>query len=184
MTEDKVHSGIGCVRWRVDGVRCRIRGRPDASATVKEGAVKKLKAAIGNSPIWGVAWAAGSVGLAAVLKLLGMMTAPLTPEELFQISTWFGAVGIIAGSAFSAVLSIAFRGGDVLSVRSVFFLIGGAAVGVMLVPILPGPVWIAPVLGAATAGGTLAAAKSAARDELTGEVAPKTLPGEARTGLP
>jgi len=49
----------------------------------------------------------------------------------------------------------------------------------MLAPILPGPVWIAPILGAGTASGTLAMAKSAARQELAGEAATKRLEGEA-----
>jgi len=140
---------------------------------------KKLKAALGNSLVWGVAWAAGSIGVALALKMLGIMTAPLTPGEVFQISTWFGAVGVAAGGTFSALLPIAFRGRDVLTVRSLPFLIGGAAAGALLAPFLPGSVWIPVILGAGTASGTLAMAKSAARHELERVPAANTLPGEA-----
>lgn len=140
--------------------------------------LKKLKAALGNSLVWGAAWAVGSVGLATVLTWLGVVSVPLNPEELFQIATWYGLVGVVAGGTFSGFLPIAFRGRDVLSVRSVFFLIGGTIAGTLLAPLLPGPFWIAATLGAGTAGGTLAVAKSVARRELAGEPVTDTLSGD------
>lgn len=141
--------------------------------------LKKLKAAIGNSLVWGVAWAAGSVGLATVLTWLGLVSVPLNPEELFQIATWYGLVGVVAGGIFSGLLPVAFRGRDVLSIRAPFFFGGGLAAGVLLAPLLPGPVWIAAILGAGTAGGTLAVAKSATRRELAGEHVTDALAAEA-----
>lgn len=141
--------------------------------------LKKLKAALGNSLVWGGAWAGGSVALAAVLTWMGVVSVPLNPEELFQIATWYGLVGVVAGGAFSGLLPIAFRGRDVLSVRTALFLIGGIAAGVLVSPVLPGPVWIAAILGGGTSGGTLAVAKSAARRELAGGSEAKTLPGDA-----
>lgn len=138
---------------------------------------KKLRAALGNSLVWGVAWGIGSIVVAVVLKALGIMTAPLTAGEISQVSTWFGAVGVIAGGTFSALLPIAFRGRHVLTVRSLPFLIGGAAAGALLAPFLPGSVWIPVVLGAGTASGTLAMARSAARHELEGFTAESKLPG-------
>lgn len=141
--------------------------------------LKKLKAALGNSIVWGGAWAAGSVGLAAVLTWLGIVSVPLNPEELFQIATWYGLAGVVAGGAFSGLVPIAFRGRDVLSVRPTLFLLGGAAAGALLAPLLPGPMWIAAILGAGTASGTLAIAKSVARQELVGGGSAHELPGEA-----
>ncbi len=128
--------------------------------------LRKLKAALGNSIVWGGAWAAGSVTLATVLTWLGVVSVPLNLEELSQIATWYGLAGIVAGGAFSGLLPIAFRGRDVLSVRSKLFLLGGLAAGALIAPLLPGPVWIGAILGAGTASGTLAIAKSVARQEV------------------
>ena len=140
--------------------------------------LKKLKAALGNSIVWGVAWAAGSVILATLFTWLGIVSVPLNAAELVQIATWYGVVGVVAGGAFSSVLPIAFRGRDVLGVGSLLFLGAGATAGIVLAPMLPGPIWIAVILGASTSGGTLAMAKSAARRELDAEGRILELPHE------
>ncbi|MEM7416976.1 MAG: hypothetical protein AAF389_15820 [Gemmatimonadota bacterium] len=75
-------------------------------------------------------------------------------------------VGVIAGGSFSGLLPIAFRGRDVLSLKSAPFVLGGLAAGLILSVLAPGPAWIGGLLGASTAGGTLSVAKMAARHEL------------------
>lgn len=139
--------------------------------------LKRLRAAIGNSIVWGGAWAMGSVALATVLTWLGFASVPLDLESLLQLATWYGVAGVVAGGAFSTILPLAFRGRDVLTVRSTLFLLGGATAGVLLAPVLPGPIWIAALLGAGTSGGTLAIAKSAARREVIGDATTFELTG-------
>jgi len=134
---------------------------------------KRLRAAIGNALIWGAAWAAGSVVLLVLMALLGRLTVFPDFEEMFQVATWFGSVGVLAGAAFSGVLRLVARDRGVLDLNAAPFVIGGSAIASLFAGLLVGPVWIASVLGAATAGGTLALAKSAARRELAAASTPK-----------
>ena len=148
----------------------RVRGELD---------LKTLRAGIGNALIWGGAWIVGSLMLLAVFVLVGVVPSFPPFGEILRIAISFGLTGVVVGASFSGLLRLAYRDKRLLDISSIQFVIGGAVVAGLISPFVGGLPLIAIPLGAATAGITLAAAKSAERRRLEKGGGEPMLEGEA-----
>ena len=117
--------------------------------------------------------------LLTVFVLLGIVPSLPPFEEIFQFATSLGLTGAVVGASFSGLLRLAYRGKRLLDINSILFVMGGAVVAGVLSPIVGGlPLYAIP-FGAATAGITLAVAKSAERRQLKEGGGEAMLEGEA-----
>ena len=139
---------------------------------------RTIRAGIGNALIWGGAWLVGSAILLAVSVLVGITPSPPL-AEIFQLATSLGLTGAVVGASFSGLLRRAYRGKQLLDISSIPFVIGGAVVAGLISPFVGGLPLLAIPFGAATAGITLAVAKSAERRQLEEGGAQSLLEGEA-----
>ena len=156
------------------------------------GLLRRLRGALGNALVWGVSWAGASFAFWATWILTGTGAVPVKePWVVLGVSTLSAGIsGVVTGLLFSGYLGIAHRSGGVLEIRVGRSAIVGGLVAVA-VPILTNAAWmlatvsvvpldilalgaVTPaVLGAATAGGTVFAARRAAlhaRNEATAEL--------------
>ena len=141
--------------------------------------LKTVRAGIGNALVWGGAWVVASLVLLTILVIVGIVPSFPPLGGLLQIVASFGLTGMVVGAFFSGLLRIAYRDRDLLSINSVLFILGGAAVAGVISPFVGGMHIIGIPLGAVTAGVTLAMAKSAERQRLAELSGDAMIEGEA-----
>ncbi|GMV07993.1 MAG: hypothetical protein AMXMBFR53_42680 [Gemmatimonadota bacterium] len=156
------------------------------------GLLRRIRAALGMGLTWAVAWAPIGAVLGGVLRLL----LPATPVGFLSVvatnAVSFAVLGFVGGAVFSGILRLAEgnRRFDQLSLPrfAIWGAVGGLALGAAAATaglwgggfglLGMGMMGAATVLGAASAAGTLAVARSAESRELSGPA------GEVRdTGL-
>lgn len=96
---------------------------------------KRLGGAIRNAVVWGAAWFALTVATVTVLHLAGVATSQgFWLLDSIAIGMRAAVLGGIAGSAFSAFISLFYRGRRVSQINWMRFGIGGGIVTGLFVP--------------------------------------------------
>lgn len=162
---------------------------------------RRIRAALGNSLVWGGAWGIVGFLLPLVLGVLGIF--PLDLMAALSLAGRFAVVGAVVGGAFSAFIASGVLGRTLSDISLLRFTLGGGVVAGIFVPLflqlmnlLSGQglvpwelvlddVWLSAVVGSLAAGGTLAAARAADRALPPGDEPlaveggrPSALPGE------
>ena len=139
---------------------------------------RRLRGVIGNAVVWGAGWAASALVVFIGLKAAGVVQSPSWLDGL-MVAARFGFVGALAGTAFSGVIGLLYRGRRLADISALRFGIGGAMMGGVFVPAFltlarllsgDGPLPLADLLtngllsaafGAVAAGGSLKLAQRA-----------------------
>lgn len=97
--------------------------------------LKRLGGAIRNAVVWGAAWFGLTVATVAVLHLAGVATSQgFWLLDSIAIGMRAAVLGGIAGSAFSAFISLFYRGRRVSQINWMRFGVGGGIVTGLFVP--------------------------------------------------
>lgn len=135
--------------------------------------MRRIRAAFRNAIVWGAAWAAVPAALFTILRLVGVVPASVSWHNGLGLAARFGIVGFVAGTIFSAVVGVAYRGRRLADINWVKFGLAGGAITAVAVPlflqtmnlisdghiipwhlVLDDSLWTG-VLGAVAAGGSL-----------------------------
>lgn len=152
---------------------------------------RRVRGAIGNAVVWGLAWCAGTFALLGTLHLTGFASFPFWAFAI-PAAKALAVMGFLSGGAFSVYLSFAGRRKSLSQLSAPLFGLGGGVIGATAVPIIAfggavllgggvPPIQLLALVGtlgggfgAATAYGTIRIAQGALT---SGEVdAPELLP--------
>lgn len=123
--------------------------------------LRRLRGAVGTALLWAGAWSVGSILLLTLFVMLGAFPALPPAGGLLRIAARFGLTGLGVGAGFSAFLAYAYADEQIGTIRSIPFVLGGAAISAVLAPFAGGSALIGALLGAGTATLTLSAARRA-----------------------
>jgi hypothetical protein len=98
-----------------------------------ENLLRRLRGVVGNAVVWGAGWAASAMVVFLGLKATGVVQSPSWLDGL-MVAARFGFVGALAGTAFSAVIGLLYRGRRLAEISVVRFGMGGAVLGGVFVP--------------------------------------------------
>lgn len=126
----------------------------------------RIRGAIGNAFVWAAAWAVGSIVLLTLFVILGIDPVIPPGAAVLRIAARFGLTGFVVGAGFSGFLAYVYRDERITSIRSAPFILGGAVVSAIVAPMAGASAVIGAILGGATAGLTLTAAKRVERHAL------------------
>jgi hypothetical protein len=126
----------------------------------------RIRGAIGNAFVWAAAWAVGSIVLLTLFVILGIDPVIPPGAAVLRIAARFGLTGFVVGAGFSGFLAYVYRDERITSIRSAPFILGGAVVSAIVAPMAGASAVIGAILGGATAGLTLTAAKRVDRHAL------------------
>ena len=148
--------------------------------------LRRLRGALGNAALWAASWFTISLGVFSVLNLAGVFgTYPDQWMLTLLMSTQAGLSGFATGLLFSGYLRLAHRDRSIMDISVLRSTVAGAGIAALL-PIGSTLLWMtridiyhplmllvsalpAMVLGAVTAGGTLAAARQNERHAIETE---------------
>ena len=100
----------------------------------KEHTLTRLRGAFTNSLVWGVAWGAIGSGVAAVMRMVDKIPFGMALLDGLGMGIRIGFAGAIAGAAFFAFISQAYRGKRLSEISWVRFGLGAAALAGLFVP--------------------------------------------------
>jgi hypothetical protein len=100
-----------------------------------ENLFRRLRGAIGNAVVWGAGWATLGFTVFATLKLTGILPAEASWLDAVTLAAKLGIVGGVAGTAFSAVIGLLYRGRRLSDISAVRFGAGGALMAGLFVPV-------------------------------------------------
>lgn len=98
------------------------------------GIIRRLRGVVGNAVVWGAAWSGCAVVVFAALKVGGFLPPSAIWLDSILIAARFGFAGAIAGTAFSALVGLLYRGRRLSEISALRFGIGGAVLGGLFVP--------------------------------------------------
>jgi len=145
-----------------------------------ENTITRLRAMFRNSMVWGVAWGTLGTGIASVMRLIDRIPFGNALLDGLGMGVRIGFAGAIAGAAFFAFISVAYRGKRLSEISWQRFGVGGAVVAGLFVPsflqtmslltggglvpwnLLSDDLFLSAVFGGITAAGTMIIAQ---RDE-------------------
>jgi hypothetical protein len=84
--------------------------------------------------MWGVTWGALGSAVAAVMRLTDKIPFGYALLDGIGMGVRIGVVGAITGAAFSAFISVAYRGQRLAEISAAKFGLGGAILGGLFVP--------------------------------------------------
>jgi hypothetical protein len=96
--------------------------------------VTRLRATIRNSLVWGVAWGTFGSAVAAVIRMIDKIPFGNALLDGLGMGIRIGVMGAIAGAAFFAYISVAYRGKRLSEISWLRFGLGGAIVAGLFVP--------------------------------------------------
>ncbi|MES2521734.1 MAG: hypothetical protein V4617_03465 [Gemmatimonadota bacterium] len=94
----------------------------------------RLRAAFKNATVWGVAWGALGTGVATAMRLSDGIPMLNAIGDGVGMGIRIGIAGAVTGAAFSAFVSLAYRGKRLREISPVRFGIGGAILAGLFVP--------------------------------------------------
>jgi hypothetical protein len=94
----------------------------------------RLRATFRNSVVWGVAWGTFGTAVASVMRLIDKIPFGHALLDGLGMGIRIGVVGAIAGAAFFAFISVAYRGKRLSEISWLRFGVGAAIVAGLFVP--------------------------------------------------
>jgi hypothetical protein len=99
-----------------------------------ESTLRRLRATIRNSVVWGVAWGTLGTVVASAMRLADNIPFGKALIDGLGMGIRIGIMGAIAGAAFFAFIGLAYRGKRLSEISWVRFGVGGAIVAGVFVP--------------------------------------------------
>jgi hypothetical protein len=99
-----------------------------------ENKFSRLRATFRNSLVWGVAWGTFGSAVATVMRMIDKIPFGNALLDGLGMGIRIGFAGAIAGAAFFAFISVAYRGKRLSEISWLRFGIGGAIVADLFVP--------------------------------------------------
>ena len=103
----------------------------DDDSVVKQ---SKLKAMLKNGVVWGAGWGLLGTAVATVFRLADNISPVMAFFDGLGMGIRIGIVGGLAGAAFAAFISVAYRGQRVSQISWPRFGLGGLVLGGLFVP--------------------------------------------------
>src|SRR3954468_11710720 len=94
----------------------------------------RLRATFRNSLVWAAVWGTLGTGVATVMRLIDKIPFGRALLDGFGMGIRIGVVGAIAGAAFFAFISVAYRGKRLAEISWIRFGVGAAIVVGLFVP--------------------------------------------------
>jgi len=94
----------------------------------------RLRAAVSNALVWGVAWGGLGTVVASAMRLVDQIPFGRALLDGLGMGIRIGFIGAIAGTAFFAFIALAYRGKRLKEISWVRFGIGGAILAGLFVP--------------------------------------------------
>jgi hypothetical protein len=94
----------------------------------------RLRATFRNSVVWGLAWGTFGTAVASVMRLLDKIPFGSALLDGLGMGIRIGVMGAIAGAAFFAFISVAYRGKRLSEISWLRFGIGASVVAGLFVP--------------------------------------------------
>jgi hypothetical protein len=94
----------------------------------------RLRAAFRNAVVWGVAWGALGSVVATIVRVLDQIPFGGAVLDGIGMGVRIGFIGAIAGTAFFAFISLAYRGKRLSEISWLRFGVGGAVLAGLFVP--------------------------------------------------
>ena len=98
------------------------------------GKPSRLRAMMKNGVVWGGVWGALGTAVAAFMRLGDNISPPIALLDGLGMGIRIGIVGALAGAAFAAFISVAYRGQRVSEISWKRFGLGGLVLGGLFVP--------------------------------------------------
>jgi hypothetical protein len=95
---------------------------------------RRWRAVFKNAVTWGVTWGALGSAVATVMRLNDKIPFGHAVMDGIGMGVRIGVVGALTGAAFSAFISVAYRGKRLAEISAARFGIGGAILGGLFVP--------------------------------------------------
>jgi hypothetical protein len=99
-----------------------------------EGRFTRLRGAFRNALVWGVAWGAFGTAVATTMRIIDKIPLGYALLDGLGMGIRIGVVGAIAGTAFFAFISLAYRGRRLSEISWLRFGVGGAVLAGLFVP--------------------------------------------------
>ena len=90
--------------------------------------LRRLRGTFSNAAVWGIGWTVLGFATNMVMRMTGIIDAPVSVLDSVMTGLKIGGGGAIAGTAFSAFISSAYRGRRIQDISWLKFGIGGAVV--------------------------------------------------------
>ena len=94
----------------------------------------RLRAMFKNAVVWGAGWGILGTAVAAVMRLNDNITPLIALLDGLGMGIRIGIVGGLAGAAFAAFISVAYRGQRISEISWKRFGLGGLVLGGLFVP--------------------------------------------------
>ncbi|HJQ12154.1 MAG TPA: hypothetical protein VJ840_14075 [Gemmatimonadaceae bacterium] len=94
----------------------------------------RLRAIIRNAAVWGVGWGAIGTAVATAMRFVDKIPFANAVLDGIGMGIRIGFIGALAGTAFFAFISVAYRGKRLRDISWVRFGIGGAILAGLFVP--------------------------------------------------
>ena len=101
-----------------------------------ENRFRRLRATFRNSLVWGVVWGTFGTAVATVMRLIDKIPFGHAVLDGIGMGVRIGVMGAIAGAAFFAFISVAYRGKKLSEISWLRFGIGASIVVGLFVPAL------------------------------------------------
>src|SRR3954471_1006680 len=99
-----------------------------------ENRFRRLRATFRNSLVWAVAWGTFGTAIATVMRLIDKIPFGYAVLDGIGMGVRIGAMGAIAGAAFFAFISVAYRGKRLSEISWLRFGLGASVVAGLFVP--------------------------------------------------
>ena len=94
----------------------------------------RLRGAFRNALVWGAAWGAFGTAVASAMRIIDKIPLGYALLDGLGMGIRIGVVGAIAGTAFFAFISLAYRGRRLSEISWLRFGVGGAVLAGLFVP--------------------------------------------------
>ena len=94
---------------------------------------RRLRGTIGNAVAWAIGWTILGFATTMVLRMTGIVDAPLSVRDAVGMGLKIGVGGGIAGTAFSAFIAFAYRNRRIQDISWLKFGVGGAVVTAVII---------------------------------------------------
>src|SRR4051812_15955032 len=94
----------------------------------------RLRATFRNSVVWGVVWGSLGTAVATTMRLIDKIPLGGAVLDGIGMGARIGVAGAVAGAAFFAFISVAYRGKRLSEISWLRFGLGGAVVAGLFVP--------------------------------------------------
>ena len=89
---------------------------------------RRFRGTISNAAVWGVSWTVLGFAATMVMRMTGIVDAPVSVPDALVTGLKIGLGGGIAGTAFSAFIAFRYRNRNIQDISWLKFGLGGAVV--------------------------------------------------------